>query len=145
MTKIKPRVLLIGVLLLAVLCVIADFGFNAYRCAHTVFDSQKWKTDVASRFDMPLPINPGMSKSEVLKLLGKPDYQSETDPDGSVTFVYRVPYGWSGEVKAVRFIDFNKDVVDRLGFDDSGENYYSEDQQVEPAKSAKIDTRSKSN
>lgn len=76
---------------MAVLCVLVDFGFNIYRSMHTVFDSNKWKTDVASRFDMPEPVYPGMRKSEVLKLLGKPDYQSKTGPDGGVTFVYRIP------------------------------------------------------
>lgn len=53
--------------------------------------------------------------------------------------------GWSGEVKAVRFIDFNKDVVERLGFDDSGEDYYPENQQDQPDQPAKLRTKDKSN
>ena len=128
MTKIKPRVLLFRLLLLAVLCVLVDFGFNIYRSMHTVFDSNKWKTDVASRFDMPEPVCAGMRKSEVLKLLGKPDYQSKTGPDGKAVLLFIVFLnGWSGEVKAVRFVNFENDVVVSLGFDDSGEDYYSDD------------------
>lgn len=144
MTRIKPRVLLFRLLLLAVLCVLMDFGFNIYRSMHTVFDSQKWKTDVASRFDMPEPVCAGMRKSEVLKLLGKPDSEASPDANGKSVFVYRIPYGWPGEVKAVRFVNFENDVVVSLGFDDSGEEFYPGDPAYRPDEPGESEARNRS-
>ena len=72
---------------------------------------------------MNYPIQVGMNKAEVLKLLGKPDFEASKGTEWNTTFVYKVP---QNSVKAVRFIDFKDDIVDRLGFDDSGEEYYQE-------------------
>ena len=72
---------------------------------------------------MAYPVHVGMNKAEVLELLGKPDFEASKGVEWSTTYVYKVPLD---SVKAVRVIDFKNEVVDRLGFDDSGEEYYQD-------------------
>ena len=59
MNKPGERQIISWFVVAIVFAVAAKIGFNWYHHEHAVFDSQKWKTDVASRFDMPEPVHPG--------------------------------------------------------------------------------------
>lgn len=122
MVKSKKNAILLSVVcILSVILCMVIYEIVRY---HQPFESQRWKADIASRCYMKYPIKEGMKKSEVLNLLGKPDYQSKSGPDGDVTFVYCVPSNWLGEIKAAEFIYFKKDVVDSLRYDDADDEYY---------------------
>lgn len=121
MINIKPR-FVFGILVAAVVVAIAIIEINLYRREHTVFDSQKWKTDITSRDEMPHPVVKGMSKSEVIKLYGMPDGKDSSDKDG--TFIYLMP---SGSTKGIYAVMFDKNVVVDTRYDDSGDDSYPND------------------
>lgn len=123
MTKQKLRLpLVIGLVLLVVALFFARQYFSS-KSSSSAFDTAIWQTDISKRNAMAYPVHVGMNKAEVLELLGKPDFEASKGVEWSTTYVYKVPLD---SVKAVRVIDFKNEVVDRLGFDDSGEEYYQD-------------------
>ncbi len=121
MTKKKSRFLLLGLIIALVIFAFAITEFNEYRREHTVFNSQKWKTDITSRYDMPDPVVKGMNKNEVRRLLGKPD--RETTGEKETFFGYLMP---SGSTKGAEYIYFQNNIVTNTRYDDSADDMYEE-------------------
>ncbi len=119
MIKIKPRLAVIAVLVALIVVFIAVREFNLYRREHTLFDSQKWKTVITSRDYMPRPVVRGMSRSEVIRLYGKPDGKGTTEKDRN--FIYLMP---SGSTKAIYVVMFDHNVVVDTRYEVSGDDSY---------------------
>jgi hypothetical protein len=73
---------------------------------------------------MPRPKVKGMSKSEVIRLLGKPEKIEGPNEKNNTAFTYLMP---SGSTKAAFYIIFENDIVVETHYDNSAWDAYEEE------------------
>jgi hypothetical protein len=121
MPKIKPRFLIIGLLIVG-LALYAYFQIERHKRDH--FDSQVWKKSIDSRWDTGFPEVHGKHTAQIIEILGRPELEyPDSKKPSDTSYVYLMPM--SGNPYAY-YIEFHNDVAVHEHVDDSAADVFEE-------------------